>query len=84
VQRGSEIVHLFHTLGSEVLFTYWVGELLWLNWQHAVQLWALLLQNAALCIRFWDLPADCRICCCDVSRVSILIDLFDCVNYFEL
>lgn len=23
-------------------------------------------------------------CCCDVSCVSILIDLFDCVNYSEL
>jgi hypothetical protein len=31
-----------------------------------------------------NFPVDCRICCRDVSCVSILIDLFDCVNYFEL
>lgn len=31
-----------------------------------------------------NLPADCCLCCCDVSCVSILIDLFDFVKYLEL
>lgn len=31
-----------------------------------------------------NLPVGCCVCCCYVSCVRILIDLFDCVNYCEL